>query len=494
MKPFVQSFNKLIKKTILKLQNKTNNKFQISAFNKYLITFISLLFFYLFYLSIPVLYDKTWVQSNIESQLLKEFKINFSISSDISYRILPTPHFLIKDSKIFKETGDKKVSLSDIKNLKVFISQKNLFDKKKMILKYLKIDNANFLLSRDDFGLLRDNSNNKFSNKKIEINKSNIFFKDKSNEILTIVKIYKAFLFQDSENLINLFNLKGEVFNIPFSFDYKKKIDSLSNEEFNINAKTLKLNIFNQYNNEKNKLNSGKNIIKFFTSTINTDYEIKNGTLTFNSVNSRVKNAKVDYSGNLSINPFDLNFDINIDNYDLFTKFNNNSIFNELIKTKLLFNDNISVSSSITGTSDLKKSIFQDIKINFNIVNGKINFDKTRLINNKIGFLELANSNLSIENDSLILNTNIIIDINNSEELFSLLQTNKRFRRPIKDIVINLDYDFSNNQILFNTFKIENQEMSDESLRIIEGFNNNNLHKWNKTRRILNAFFKSYEG
>tara|TARA_B100000787_G_scaffold144924_1_gene114905 strand:- start:956 stop:2440 length:1485 start_codon:yes stop_codon:yes gene_type:complete len=494
MKPFVQSFNKLIKKTILKLQNKTNNKFQISAFNKYLITFISLLFFYLFYLSIPVLYDKTWVQSNIESQLLKEFKINFSISSDISYRILPTPHFLIKDSKIFKETGDKKVSLSDIKNLKVFISQKNLFDKKKMILKYLKIDNANFLLSRDDFGLLRDNSNNKFSNKKIEINKSNIFFKDKSNEILTIVKIYKAFLFQDSENLINLFNLKGEVFNIPFSFDYKKKIDSLNNEEFNINAKTLKLNIFNQYNNEKNKLNSGKNIIKFFTSTINTDYEIKNGTLTFNSVNSRVKNAKVDYSGNLSINPFDLNFDINIDNYDLFTKFNNNSIFNELIKTKLLFNDNISVSSSITGTSDLKKSIFQDIKINFNIVNGKINFDKTRLINNKIGFLELANSNLSIENDSLILNTNIIIDINNSEELFSLLQTNKRFRKPIKDIVINLDYDFSNNQILFNTFKIENQEMSDESLRIIEGFNNNNLHKWNKTRRILNAFFKSYEG
>ena len=216
--------------------------------------------------------------------------------------------------------------------------------------------------------------------------------------------------------------------------------------------------------------------------------------MTFNSVNSRVKNAKVDYSGNLSINPFDLNFDINIDNYDLFTKFNTNSIFNELIKTKLLFNDNISVSSSITGTSDLKKSIFQDIKINFNIVNGKINFDKTRLINNKIGFLELANSNLSIENDSLILNTNIIIDINNSEELFSLLQTNKRFRKPIKDIVINLDYDFSNNQILFNTFKIENQEMSDESLRNIEGFNNNNLHKWNKTRRILNAFFKSYEG
>ena len=84
MKYFVKNFNNLIKKTIFKVQNKTNNKFIISNFNKYLITFISLLFFYLFYLLLPTLYDKSWVQSSIENQLLKEFKINFSTSSNIS--------------------------------------------------------------------------------------------------------------------------------------------------------------------------------------------------------------------------------------------------------------------------------------------------------------------------------------------------------------------------------------------------------------------------
>ena len=122
----IKNLHNLIKKTIFKVQNKSNNKYQISNFNKFLITFISLLFFYLFYLSIPVLYDKNFVQNKIENQLLKEFKINFSTSSQISYRILPKPHFLLKDVKIFKE--EEKIALfAEIKNLKVFIFQKKFF-------------------------------------------------------------------------------------------------------------------------------------------------------------------------------------------------------------------------------------------------------------------------------------------------------------------------------------------------------------------------------
>tara|TARA_B110000037_G_C16810828_1_gene379565 strand:+ start:57 stop:389 length:333 start_codon:yes stop_codon:yes gene_type:complete len=108
MKKIVKNFNNLVKKTIFKLQNKTNNNFNISVFNKYLITFIVSLFIYLFYLLIPLLYDKTWVQSNIEKKLLKNFKINISTSADISYRILPAPHFLIKDSKILISSVNKK--------------------------------------------------------------------------------------------------------------------------------------------------------------------------------------------------------------------------------------------------------------------------------------------------------------------------------------------------------------------------------------------------
>ena len=41
MKQIVKNFNNLIKKTIFKLENKTNNKFHVSTFSKYIITAIS---------------------------------------------------------------------------------------------------------------------------------------------------------------------------------------------------------------------------------------------------------------------------------------------------------------------------------------------------------------------------------------------------------------------------------------------------------------------
>ena len=100
MKKIIKTFNNLIQKTIFKVKNKTNNKFNISGLNKVLITLIGSLFLYIFYLLLPSIYDKTWVEEKIKKNLLSEFKINLTSTEDISYRILPSPHFLIKDSKI----------------------------------------------------------------------------------------------------------------------------------------------------------------------------------------------------------------------------------------------------------------------------------------------------------------------------------------------------------------------------------------------------------
>ena len=86
MKKVVKIFENLanktlfnIKKILFKYKKTANRDHQVSSLNKYIISFISLLFFYLFYLSIPNLYNKTWVQNTIENKLLEEFRINFSI-------------------------------------------------------------------------------------------------------------------------------------------------------------------------------------------------------------------------------------------------------------------------------------------------------------------------------------------------------------------------------------------------------------------------------
>jgi hypothetical protein len=85
---------------------------------------------------------------------------------------------------------------------------------KRNYLTYENFKKINFLLLGKDIKLLNDYTNDKFSLKKIKVNNSNIFFKGKENETISIIKIFKASLFLDDEKLLNLFKLNGEVFNI----------------------------------------------------------------------------------------------------------------------------------------------------------------------------------------------------------------------------------------------------------------------------------------
>ena len=494
MKQIIKNFNNLVKKTIFKVQNKTNNNFKISGFNKYLITFIALLFIYLFYLLIPLLYDKTWVQTNIENKLLNEFKVNVSTSADISYRILPAPHFLIKDSKILVSEDEKIKSIAEIQDFKVFLSQRNFFDKENMSIKKIFINDANFSLLRSDLKLLNRIIGKKFPNKKIKINNSNIFFKDNLGEIISIIKVDNSILFFDDEKLSNFLNLEGEIYNMPFTFDLNSYGTSIKYEKITFTSKQLKLNILNESTKSNNKSSTGKNSILFSNSRINTEYNIKEKLITFKSDHSKLDNSQVNYDGKLSINPFHLGLDINLDNHKISSLFDINPILIEFIKSGLLFNDNISVNILADINSNKKNEIFHNAKINFHIVNGKINFNKTSFTNDDIGSLQFNKSNLFYKNNELIFSGDILIDIKNSSNLFSFLNTNKLSRKDFKTILINLDYNFSNNMFKFNNIKIDNIEVNSEFLTIIDGFSDNNLNKFNKSRRLINELLKNYTG
>ena len=106
---------------------------------------------------------------------------------------------------------------------------------------------------------------------------------------------------------------------------------------------------------QKNNLITGRNIISFLNSTIDTEYEVGDKTITFKSTNSsRINISKVNYKGKLSINPFDLDLNINFNNYKISNIFNLNPILVEFLKSELLFNDNISLNTSIIINSNSK--------------------------------------------------------------------------------------------------------------------------------------------
>ena len=132
-----KKLNKFIESKIIKFINKyfpnklnkykkfKNIKFiNISNLSMSIILFIALLFIYLFYVSIPTLYNKGTLQKDITDKLIKEFRIDFSLSSNIRYFILPSPHFLIENVKIVFNSIDS----SEKEKFFVDRAHHNLFD------------------------------------------------------------------------------------------------------------------------------------------------------------------------------------------------------------------------------------------------------------------------------------------------------------------------------------------------------------------------------
>ena len=483
MKQIVKNFNNLIKKTIFKVENKTNDKFHVSKFSKYLISAIVVLFIYIFYLSIPLLYDKNWIQNKIVTELGNEFNINPGNSFDFSYRILPKPHYLIRDSK---------TSLAEIKTLNVFISQNNFFNKDSIRINEVVIEETNFSLLSNDLKPLYKESENKFSKKKIKINDSNIFFKNNLNEVISIIKISNAFLFFDEKNLFNLFDLKGEIFNIPFKLKYENVLNL--RKQIEINAPDLKLKVINDFFKKDENLSSGISNISILSSSINTKFNIKDQIAIFQSDGSRIYNSKIDYNGQLAINPFDLNLKINLYDYKISNLFTPNSIINEFIKSGLLFNENISVQTLVNIKSTKKDEIFNEAKLELRILNGKISFDKSVFINNNIGLMEISNSDLFLDNDKLFLSSNLSIDIKDIDKLYSFLNTSKNSRKNIRNIKLNIIYDFLSNQIELNNIKINDNDVSSQFNNIAEGFIDINSNNLTKSRKLLNELINLYDG
>jgi len=483
MKKIVKIFNKFIQKTIFKVENKTNDKFHVSNFSKYIITTIAVLFIYIFYLSIPILYDKNWIQNKIISKLSTEFNINLSNSFDISYRILPKPHYLIKNTK---------TTLAEIKGLNVYISQNNFFNKDSIRINEVIIEEANFFLLNDNIKTLYENSEKKFSKKKIKINNSNIFFKNNLNEVISIIKISNAFLFFDEKNLFNLFDFKGEIFNVPFELNYQNIINS--QKKIKIKANNLKLEVINKFFKKDEDLSSGVNSISILSSSINTKYKINDQAIIFQSDGSTFYNSRINYNGQLAINPFDLNLKINLYNYKISNLFTPNSIINEFIKSGLLFNENISVHSLVNIKSSKKDEIFNEAKLELRVLNGTINFDNSIFINNNIGLMEVSNSDLFLENDELILTSNLSIDIKDTDQLFSFLNTTKKSRKDIKNIKLNIIYNFLRNQIEFKNIKINDNDMSSQFNNITGGFIDNDSNNLTKSRKLLNELINLYDG
>ena len=152
-----KSLSTTLKKTLLfiiRLKFIKSSKVDISVFNRYLITLIVILFSYLFYLSIPELYNYEKLQKDLTKKLLKEFNLNAALSADITYKILPGPNFEISNVILSTDSDKKFDDFVQIKKMKIYVFVTKLHKQEELEIKKIVFSQANININKDSFNYL----------------------------------------------------------------------------------------------------------------------------------------------------------------------------------------------------------------------------------------------------------------------------------------------------------------------------------------------------
>ena len=140
------------------------------------IVFFVIFFGTAIFFSIPTFYDYKKYNQKIENTINKEFKIKLQNLESISFRFIPSPHLLIKKADL-KIKEDDLNPISNLENIKVFISLSDLYRDDIFKIKKIVIKKANLYLNKNSgLNFIKNLKKNIVND--LRINNSTLFFKD----------------------------------------------------------------------------------------------------------------------------------------------------------------------------------------------------------------------------------------------------------------------------------------------------------------------------
>ena len=489
--------NKKIKKQILSINDLFENifnklKYFKSNYKKILLNKNNRVFLFvgilviltLSYLSLPSFYNKETVRSEIKNQLLKNYNIGLKLENEINYSFFPSPHFFIKNPIIIRE----KKEIGKTKNLRVFIDGGNLLAINEINIRNLVFEKTDFNIYLEDFVFFENLLKTEPNDNSILFKKSNIFFKNKDDEILFINKIFNSKFYYDSKNLQNVLVSKNEVFNVPFKI-------TLRNDKFNkefltkFDSNKIRLNIENIIDYE-NKSKKGIMDILFINKTTALEYELDQNSLNFFSFNN--KNS---YKGTIDFKPFYFAAEFNYEGLSTKNLFDENFIFIDLINSELLNNKNFSANLDVNIKNITNVNELNDLRLKIFIEDGNINFSDSKIKWKDNLEIILDESLLLINNDGANLVGTTIFNFNDVNTFYTSFQILKKNRKKMKQMQLDYVYNFNTKSITFENPRVDgkqNQKL-DEFLNI---FNSEQDRIFNKItfKNFMNNFFNAYAG
>ena len=253
-------------------------------FSKFILPLIIIFFSSILFLSLPVLLIYNSIQNVIEKKVATDFKINLKILGDISFKILPSPHYLVEKANLDLNTLNDSSSIIETKDLKIFIPFKKIYSKSNIQINRVEIENANIYFKLKDILDFRKHLYYKI-NKPVYIKKSNFFLIDENKQTILISQLKKIKYLIDIKNNSKQFKINGNIFDIDYISLWKRNYNN-PNETFNeINTKNPNLDIKNLFLLEGNKKFSGKSIINFLNEKIIINYKFHDKNILGDSPN-----------------------------------------------------------------------------------------------------------------------------------------------------------------------------------------------------------------
>ena len=467
----------------LKFFIKDLKKRKLSQNNKVFLASSLVVILIISYYLIPTLYNKELVQLEIKNQISKKYQIDIKFNDKIKYGLLPRPHFVTKNLSILRD--DREIGV--VKNFKINIKANNFFSFNEIQFKDLIFDKSDFNIYNQDLVFFETLLKTEPSENKIVIKNSNIFFKDDNDDILFINKIKKSEFFYDSYNLINVLKSKNEIFNIPYKLIIKNdKFNKLVSTDFN--SQKIRLSIENQISYDSKK-QQGLMEILFVNQTTSLEYKLNKNTLNFFT-----KDQKNQYNGLIEFKPFYLKANFNYDGLSTKNWFNENSVLYNLIKSEIFNNENLNININLNVKDLININELNNLFLNLAIESGDISFSDSYIMWKDDLKIYLSESLLNIDQNEIYLGGKVLIDVKDTNDFYKSFQIKKNYRKDIKEIQFDFNYNFTQQKISFNNFEIDNKSsMNIENF--VEKFNLNEKF-FNKItfKNFVNDFFKVYFG
>ena len=486
IKKQILSINDLIESNFNKLKYFKSNykKILLNKNNRVFYSIAIVVILTLSYLLIPSFYNKGIIQSQIKNQIFKNYNIEIIFNEGLKYSFLPKPHFYSEDLDILRN----KNKIGNVNNLKIFIGINKFFSINKVNIKDLVFQETDFNIYLEDFLFFKNLLNIEPNENKIFFNKSNIFFKNRDDEILFINKIKNSKFYFDYKNLVNVLNIKNEVFNIPFKL--KIKNDKFNKETLAVfDSNKIRLNIENDYK-YGNEVKNGQLDILFISKNVSFQYSIKKNILNFSS-----DNGKNNFKGKVEFKPFYLRANFNYEGISSKNIFDDNSIIIDLINSEILNNKNLTANLSLNVKNITNINELNNLNLKILIEEGNINFSESKILWKDNLKITLSESFLNVNDDGANLVGTVEFDFEDINNFYSSFQIKKIYRKDINQIKLDFTYNLNSKNIRFDNPKINNIQNKNLD-KFLNKFNSMQDRAFNKItfKNFINNFFSAYAG